>query len=126
MDGIETVLVDSLGRVLVAGISYATGAPDRILTRFDADGEIDLSFGTNGRVSLGQYGRCNGTMRAVAQPNDAIVVAQGFGIGGPCTVTSVAAFRIDATGVSEDGFAPSLVAPDPNLDVALGVRADGR
>ena len=126
-DTVDNILVEPSGKLLLTGFSGAAATYDHLLTRLDANGAIDQSFGINGRVEPRQNAHCNGLGRAVEQPNGAIVIAAGTASGSFCQIATVTAFRVDATGLVDAGFRPEFARPSQaNAAVALGVRADGR
>ncbi|MDI9640123.1 tandem-95 repeat protein [Geitlerinema splendidum] len=49
-DSGRSVTIDSSGRILVAGNTNAGGSSNFALTRYDANGSLDPSFGTDGKV----------------------------------------------------------------------------
>jgi hypothetical protein len=98
-----------------------------LLARLAENGSPDSSFGTNGRVSPGQYSHFIGKVRAIEQESGAITVVTGAAVGSYGQVGAVTAFRLDSAGTLDAAFAPALAAPPgANSDIALGVRPDGR
>ncbi|WP_239290760.1 hypothetical protein, partial [Candidatus Nitrotoga sp. 1052] len=126
-DTIDAILVETSGKVVLAGNSDAGATFDYLLERLTANGSPDISFGTNGRVAPRQYSRFMGKVRAAEQASGAITVVAGTGSGSVLPVGTVTAFQLDAAGMLDAGFAPALAAPGiANTDIALGVRPDGR
>ncbi|CAH1904062.1 conserved hypothetical protein [Candidatus Nitrotoga sp. HW29] len=124
---VDTVLVESSGKIVLAGGSVVDAIPDYLLERLTTSGSPDASFGTNGRVTPRQYLRFKGRVRAAAQVSGAITVVAGAGIGSTIPFGTVTAFQLDAAGMLNAGFAPTLAAPSwTNTDIALSIRPDGR
>ncbi|CAH1194974.1 Delta-60 repeat domain-containing protein [Candidatus Nitrotoga sp. BS] len=126
-DRIDSILVETSGKVVLAGYSDTAANFDYLLERLTANGSPDISFGTNGRVAPKQYTHFMGKVRTVEQESGAITVVTGTAQGSRGQFGSVTAFRIDSAGMLDAGFAPALSAPSSaNTDIALGVRPDGR
>ena len=126
-DSLENILLEPSGKLMLTGFSNTRGTYDHLLTRLNANGALDASFGKNGRTAPQQSTHCAGVQRAIEQPSGAVVIATGTAAGSFCTVGTVTAFRVDTSGVVDTGFQPSFTgAPMANAAVALGVRPDGR
>ncbi|WP_239287475.1 hypothetical protein, partial [Candidatus Nitrotoga sp. 1052] len=117
-DKIDTILVETSGKVVLAGSSDADATFGYFLERLTANGSPDIEFGTNGRVAPRQNNPFMGKVRAAEQESGAITVVAG---------RADTAFRFDSTGTLYTGFAPALAVPAiSQTDIALGVRPDGR
>jgi uncharacterized delta-60 repeat protein len=117
-DTIDSILVETSGKVVIAGSSDADGTLDYLLERLAANGSPDIAFGTNRRVTPKQNIRFKGKVRAAEQENGAITIMAGG---------AVTASRFDSAGSLYTGFAPALPAPAISpTNIALGVRSDGR
>ncbi len=124
---VDTALVETSGKVVLAGGTDANGILDYFLERLTTNGSPDIAFGINGRVSPKQYIRFKGKVRAAEQASGAITVVTGTAAGTAGLFGMVTAFRLDSAGMLDAGFAPALAAPSSgNTDIALGVRPDGR
>ncbi|MFZ1318995.1 MAG: hypothetical protein WAQ56_06755, partial [Candidatus Nitrotoga sp.] len=117
-DKIDAILVETSGKVVLAGSSDAEAISDYLLERLTTNGSPDIAFGTNGRVVPRQDNPFMGKVRAAKQENGAITVVTG---------RANTAFRFDSTGTHYAEFAPALAVPATSqTDIALGVRPDGR
>ncbi|MBK8569043.1 MAG: hypothetical protein IPN81_03210 [Nitrosomonadales bacterium] len=126
-DNIDAILVETSGKVVLAGSSNTNETFDYFLERLTTNGSSDIAFGTNGRVAPGKNTHFMGKVRAVEQTSGAIMVVAGTGSGSVLPFGTVTAFQLDAAGMLNAGFAPSLAAPSwSNTDIALGIRPDGR
>ncbi|RFC36922.1 MAG: delta-60 repeat domain-containing protein [Candidatus Nitrotoga sp. LAW] len=126
-DKVDAILVETSGKVVLAGSSDADATFDYLLERLMANGSPDTAFGTNGRAAPRQYSHFMGKVRAAEQESGAITVVTGTAAGYFGQVGTVTAFRLDSAGMLYAGFAPALAAPAiGNMDIALGVRPDGR
>ncbi len=126
-DRIDTILIETSGKVVLAGSSDANATFDYLLERLTANGSPDIAFGTNGRAAPRLYTFYRGKVRAAEQASGAITVVTGTGVGSFGSIGTVTAFRLDSAGMFDAGFAPALAAPSSgSTDIALGVRPDGR
>ncbi|CAH1083720.1 Delta-60 repeat domain-containing protein [Candidatus Nitrotoga sp. 1052] len=117
-DKIDAILIETSGKVVLAGSLDGGATFDYFLERLTANGSPDIAFGTNGRVVPKQSNPFMGKVRAAEQENGAITVVTG---------KADTAFRFDSTGTLYTGFAPALAVPAiSQTDIALGVRPDGR
>lgn len=111
-------LVQPDGKIIVAGRSSDLLSIDIwnrvLLARFNADGSIDSSFGTNGICLVPQYGGSNwrqytGKSSIALQPDGKIVLGdicseQIFVNGGTAVNASPAVYRITAHGAMDSSF----------------------
>lgn len=72
------VAIQTDGRIVVCGSSGTTGsAVNSVLARFDPDGSIDTSFGTDGKIVL-NVGTVEDRSTAVAIQSDGRIVISGY------------------------------------------------
>jgi uncharacterized delta-60 repeat protein len=99
----RAVVVDSAGRIIVAGYSDNGSDKDFAVVRYNGDGSLDTSFGTGGKVTTdigssgGDYGR------AVAVDSQDRVIVVGYAFNG-----------------SNDDFAVVRYTPAGVLDASFG------
>jgi uncharacterized delta-60 repeat protein len=104
------------GKLVVAGISYTGGYDTPIdasiaLARYNADGSLDLTFGTGGIVTTKIAGNTdNGAHALVIQPDDSIVVAGSTGDG---ISSQFALARYDADGNLDLSFGAGGIVTTP-------------
>ncbi|MEQ1742487.1 MAG: hypothetical protein ABL869_08330 [Candidatus Nitrotoga sp.] len=126
-DKVDAILVETSGKVVLAGSSDTGATFDYLLERLMANGSPDISFGTNGRVAPRQRTSFMGKVRAAEQESGAITVVTGTAAGTAGQFGTVTAFRLDSAGILDAGFAPAFAAPSyANAAIALSVRLDGR
>jgi uncharacterized delta-60 repeat protein len=95
------------GRILAAGFAFRStdyAVRDVALVRYDADGKIDETFGSRGRVSFSSGGSDEGAHAIAVQPDGGIVIAG---------VTA----RDSAT---DQHFLLARLTPDGRLDETFG------
>jgi uncharacterized delta-60 repeat protein len=109
-DSFGAIALQPDGRIIAAGTATnpATNLNNFALARFQSDGGLDSSFGTNGKVTTSFFGYHDG-IRAIAVRPDGRIIAGGF-----CTM-------------SEDSdsarFALAQYNPDGSLDSGFGSAA---
>jgi uncharacterized delta-60 repeat protein len=107
-EGAQDVALQPDGKMVAGGqaIGIGTGT-DFALARYDADGEMDSSFGTGGRVltDMGSQGR-DEEVRAVALQSDGKIVAAGLTgkLSLPPNATDFAVARYNPNGTLDTSF----------------------
>ncbi|MBK8569659.1 MAG: hypothetical protein IPN81_06520 [Nitrosomonadales bacterium] len=66
-DKVDAILVETSGKIVLAGSSVADATIDYLLERLTTNGSPDIAFGANGRVAPRQYIRFKGKVRAASQ-----------------------------------------------------------
>jgi uncharacterized delta-60 repeat protein len=101
LDSAEDVALQSNGKIVVGGSSGS----DFALTRYNADGTLDATFGTGGRVNtdfpVGQGGTGNAML---IQPDDKIVVAGAANDPNSSFNSAFALVRYNADGSLDTSF----------------------
>jgi uncharacterized delta-60 repeat protein len=69
--------IDSSGRIVTAGYTWTGSTFEFALVRYNADGSIDTSFGTGGKLTT-QVGTTRSMAYAIALQSDGKIVAGGF------------------------------------------------
>jgi uncharacterized delta-60 repeat protein len=118
----QSVIVQPDGKVIVAG--YA--GPDFAVVRYNSNGSLDTSFGTDGKVITDINGSDQG-QEAILQPDGKILVIGWSSIGGGETI-ALARYNSDGsldTSFGTDGKVITSYGPySDGWDVAL--QADGK
>jgi uncharacterized delta-60 repeat protein len=96
----RSVLPQAGGKAVVVGYTQNGAGRDFVLTRYDAVGNVDQSFGTMGKVTLDFGG--DDLARAATQTADGHILVTGFSIQGGMLRTAVA--RLDANGNPDQNF----------------------
>ncbi|CAN5433645.1 hypothetical protein BH11PSE11_BH11PSE11_22640 [soil metagenome] len=126
-DGVNSIIVTSSGKLVLAGWSNEGSVYDYLITRFTANGILDNTFGTAGRISPRQFIHFSGAIRAIESPSEATTVVNGTAYGSYGNGGDVTAFRLDKSGSIDTRFTPALKPPQSgNENIALGTRPDGR
>ncbi len=107
-DAASDVVLQADGKIVTVGLSYCERSLFA-LARYDPDGSLDLSFGTNGRVltSFGPRATCSAHAEAATIQGDGKVIAAGVarcGTGGPLLDYRYAVARYDTDGSLDPTF----------------------
>jgi len=116
-DGASSLVLQSDGKILVAGYTYnwITADSDFALVRYNRDGSLDATFGTNGKVitSVNTYDSAN---RVTLQSDGKILV-----------VGSGSLLRYNSDGILDTTFSGDGIVSTYNSDLDVAVRAlDGK
>ena len=75
------------GRIVVVGTSLFSAGPNFVVARYNADGSVDRSFGSDGNLSIDFFGFDDIGENVLVQPDGKIVVsgqaennASGYGV----------------------------------------------
>ena len=107
-DVANAVVIQADGKIVTAGLSYCARALFA-LARYDTDGNLDPSFGTDGKVltSFGPRATCTSYANAAAIQPDGKVIAAGIarcGTGGVLLDYTYAVARFDLDGTLDPTF----------------------
>jgi uncharacterized delta-60 repeat protein len=110
------LLLQPDGRIVVGGDVYPGGDPNVAVVRFEADGDLDPTFGGgDGRVDFStSTGIDTDTLHALAPAGDGALVAAGYGGPGPFDLWAV---RIEADGELDGdyGGGDGIARIDPGI-----------
>jgi uncharacterized delta-60 repeat protein len=125
----RSVAVQADGKILVAGYSTIGGNSDFAVVRYNADGSLDTSFDTDGKVTtpIGTSSDCGYSMAVQA---DGKIVVAGYAIN---STIDFALVRYNAdgsldTGFDSDGKVTTSIGAGRSDDLAysVAVQADGK
>jgi len=105
----HAVALQSDGKVVVAGYSHNGSNKDFCVVRYLADGSLDETFGTDGKVTT-DFGATNDEANGVAIQADGKIIVAGGALNG----SSVSAFAL------------ARLNPDGTLDPDFGVSGTGK
>ncbi len=124
----RAVVVQADGKIIVAGSAVIGGAADFALVRYNPDGSVDTSFGTNGLVTTA-IGAGEDLARSVVLQADGKIVLAGSSYNG--SNYDIAVVRYNANGTLDttfdgDGKVTTAIGPadDEGMDVVL--QSDGK
>jgi uncharacterized delta-60 repeat protein len=103
-DQVDTMTLQSDGKIVVAGASDASGSWDAALVRYNTDGSLDTSFGSGGKL-IGNLGLGHDTeASAVAVQSDGKIVLGGILYYGGVNGNDFVIVRYNANGSLDTGF----------------------
>jgi uncharacterized delta-60 repeat protein len=113
-DYAESVTIQSDGKIVAAGHSYMSSNYDFTLARYNTDGTLDTSFGTNGKVATA-IGGSDDVAYSVAIQSDGKIVAAGYSYNG-------SNFKFALVRYAGTPPAPAALTPVPTLPLfGLGI-----
>jgi len=77
-DSAESVVLQSDGKIVVAGNSYSGGQSDFALVRYNSNGTLDTTFGTVGKIQTGISSGSDDAANDVVMQSDGKIVAGGY------------------------------------------------
>ncbi|RYD17040.1 MAG: hypothetical protein EOP88_28675, partial [Verrucomicrobiaceae bacterium] len=107
VDVASCVAVQSDGKIIVGGHTHATGFDTFLLLRYNTNGTLDSTFGTEGRVIFSHLSSTDDQARAIAIQSDGKIVLTGVSHLGGGEYLALARFTKDGspdTAFSDDGF----------------------
>lgn len=122
-------LIQSDGKVLIAGGLGSASLDAYGLIRYDENGTLDPTFGSGGFVSINNqpsstFHRCTG----IVQQDDGKIVGAGFYDNG--TDNTMTIFRLNTDGSLDSSFATngsfSVNRPGATLSEGLAIQGDGK
>lgn len=122
--GFAKMALQSDGKIIVTGEAFDGSAYDFSLVRFNANGGVDTTFGSDGIVVTDLGGQQEFARAAIVQGDDKIVAAR-YTIDG--TSQALAVVRYTANGTLDASFADNGVLTIPSAAAinALALQPDG-
>jgi len=127
--GARAVAVQADGRIVAAGFAHTNNSiiSDFALTRYDASGALDPTFGTDGRVRTDFGGRFDEALAVAVQPDGRVVVA---GNSSDANGSDMAVARYNSDGLLDTSFEGDGMAlvdfGDEASARAVALQPDGR
>ena len=126
-DYATSVVVQSDGKIVVAGSSATGGDSNFALIRFNTDGSLDLSFDSDGKVTTPIGSSIDEAYSVAIQSNGKIVVA-GYADNGAQRVFAVARYNTDGSldsSFNSDGKVTTAIGSD-DLAKSVAIQSDGK
>jgi uncharacterized delta-60 repeat protein len=123
----RSVAIQTDGKIVVAGSSGGFTDSSIALVRYNTDGSLDDSFGTNGKVTTAINTGSGGTSVAI-QPDGRIVVA-GSSNNGPDSDFALARYNTDGSldnSFSVDGKVTTDFGTDDDYGYSVAIQPDGK
>jgi uncharacterized delta-60 repeat protein len=116
------------GKIIAAGLSVVGGNNNFALARYNANGSLDISFGTNG-IALTSFGGTNDLANAVVvQPNGKIIAAGRSNVTGNIDF-ALARYNPNGsldTSFGNSGLVTTNFGGDTNIAWAIILQPDGK
>ena len=130
-DQCNAVAVQSDGKIVAAGFTDENGPDQVALTRYTTDGQLDMTFGNQGKVVINAGQNANGSSQAHAllvQPDGRLLVA-GFASGQ--FNSEFLLMRLDSDGTPDATFGSGGIVRTPvgtgeDIANAMVLQPDGR
>ena len=124
------IAIQSDGRIVAAGAVSNGPQSDFAIARYNSNGTLDATFGTNGKVTTA-FSNTNDFAYALAVQSDGRIVAAGVTDNGPNTPGDFAVVRYNADGSLDESFGDKgKVTTDffggDDSAHALKIQSDGR
>ncbi len=130
---IHSMALQPDGKIVVVGHTFTRRSDDFMMARYNANGTLDASFGTNGKVTTDFNGGFDYAFGVAVQPDGKIVVSGSVTVGGTYDF-GVARYNADGsldTSFGTNGkvtteFAPPQGKTQGDQSQALALQSDGK
>jgi uncharacterized delta-60 repeat protein len=122
--------IQSDGRIVAAGYSYKSDGNnyDFALVRYNTDGSLDTTFGTNGIVST-PIGSSNDYASSLGIQSDGRIVAAGYSYNGSNNDFALVRYNVNGTldtGFGSGGIVITSIGSSNDAAHALVIQSDGK
>jgi len=124
---IYALAIQSGGKIVAAGHSYNGGFPDFAVVRYNTDGSLDTSFGSDGKVTTA-VGSGNDVAYSVAIQADGKIVAAGYTYNGSNNDFAVVRYKGDGsldTDFDTDGIVTTPIGSANDLSTSVAIQSNG-
>lgn len=130
VDYANAVIAQPDGKIVAGGRTVVGGQVRFVLVRFDADGSVDDTFGTDGTVTTAMTNR-DSSMQALILQTDLKILAVGYGIRAvDHAVFALARYdpdgSLDTTFGAGDGKTLTDFTPGEDYGLGVALQPDGR
>jgi uncharacterized delta-60 repeat protein len=128
-DRAESVAIQADGKIVLAGYSWITDHNDVVVVRYNANGTLDNTFGTNGKVSTVT---ASSESFSIALQSDGKIIVAGVSYGGNYVSSVVSlVMRYNANGTLDNTFGTngkvtSSFENNETEGYAVALEADGK
>ena len=117
------------GKIVVVGHSHAESGDDMAVARYNPDGTLDASFGSNGTVTTAIGSGYAYGFAAAVQAADGKIVVAGTGSGGTNYDMAVARYNPDGTldaSFGSNGTVTTAIGASNDQGQAMALQPDGK
>ena len=127
-DEAYSVAIQNDGKIVAVGYILEDGYKKFTVVRFNADGSLDTSFDSDGKVmtAIGSY---NDVSKAVAIQSDGKIVVAGSSNNGSNDDFAIARYNTDGsldTGFSSDGMVTTAIGTGNDVGNSVAIQTDGK
>lgn len=130
-DGATTLAIQSDGKLVAAGYANDISGSDFAIARYNANGTLDTSFGTGGKVTTA-FGVLSESINAIAIQTDGKILATGYGNGDNLTGNNdflLARYNADGsldTSFGTGGKVRTAIGAIDEAAFAVAIQSDGK
>jgi len=127
-DVARAVKVQNDGKIVVAGFSYGASDFDFVLARYNPNGSIDPSFGTNGIVTTAIQS-ADDKAYCLAIQDDGKIIAAGYSYGGTKDWVAIARYNTDGSldqSFNQTGMVTTFLGINTDYANAIALQDDGK
>ena len=127
-DSAQGIAVQSDGKIVVGGVAAVVGNNDFAAIRLNADGSLDTTFDTDGKVTTAIGAGADEARGLAIQPDGRIVLA-GYSHNGTNEDVALVRYNTDGsldTGFDSDGKRTVAVGSGYDVANAVALQADGK
>ncbi|MBP7449368.1 MAG: T9SS type A sorting domain-containing protein [Flavobacteriales bacterium] len=124
----QSVALQPDGGIVVVGYAHNGIDQDFALVRYNADGTLDNSFSTDGKVTT-DFGMGHDYGKSVAIQPDGKILVTGYANNGTDDDFALARYNMDGTldnSFSADGKVTTAFGTDDNYGISVAIQPDGR
>ena len=127
-DYVNSVVVQSDGKIVVAGDSYNGSNEDFAVLRYNSDGSLDTTFGTGGKVTT-PIGSSYDFANSVVLQSDGKIVVAGSSSNGSNYDFAIVRYNTDGsldTTFDTDGKLTTLIGSGSDVAYSVVLQSDGK
>ena len=127
-DYADSVVIQSDGKIVVAGASWNGENNDFALARYNVDGSLDTSFGIGGKVTTAIRSSDDSANFVVIQ-SDGKIVAAGYSSNGGKGVFALARYNVDGsldTSFGTGGKVTTAIGSSEDDAYSVAIQSDGK
>lgn len=131
-DEINAIALQADGKIVVGGFSVISGVGTFAVARYETNGSLDTTFGTDGVATFSVGDAAPARAQGVKIQSDGKLLVSGFGSNPGVAANDFGTIRLNQNGTLDTTFATggkittTMVATDSDQGLALAIQANGR